>query len=631
MFFAALDRLRRGRLACVFDATDRIQHMFWRYLEPGAPGGARRREPAAHARRDRASSTAATTRCVGRGAASSCGDGDVLMVLSDHGFTSFRRGVNLNAWLLRERLPGAEGGRRRPRRVAARRRLVADPRLRARPHRASSSTSRGARRRASSRRATRRQRAQGRARSPSSAACATRRRGEVGDQRGRSTPPSSTTARTCENAPDLARRLQRRLPHRRGTAPPAWSPGPVFEDNAKAWSGDHCVDPRLVPGVFFCNRTIDARRPGAHRHRADGAAALRRRAAAAHGRPAALRATARQPRGRDAPEPARRESPRAGAGAGRRSRAGARAVDCAGALAAARCRLRPRARRGRAARRSSSSASTAWTTTLTRQLMARGPAAQLRAPRARRAASRRSAPRSRRRARSPGRTSSPAWTPAATASSTSSTATRRRCCRTSRRAARVEPGRTLDARRVADPARRAARSSCCAAARPSGRCSSERGIDDRRSCASRPTSRPRARPRRELSRHGHARHPRRLRHVLLLHVRPLRLRRQGRRAAARSIASSAADGVVRAHAPRARQPASASRPEKLGRRLHGLRRSRRARWPSSSSATRSGSCRRASGATGCRSRFRLVPTQHRCAAMCRFYLKQRAARARSST
>ena len=30
--------------------------------------------------------------------------------------------------------------------------------------------------------------------------------------------------------------------------------GPVFEDNVKAWSGDHCIDPRLVPGVFFCNR-----------------------------------------------------------------------------------------------------------------------------------------------------------------------------------------------------------------------------------------------------------------------------------------------------------------------------------------------------------------------------------------
>ena len=37
MFFAALDRLRRGSLVCVFDATDRIQHMFWRYTEKGHP------------------------------------------------------------------------------------------------------------------------------------------------------------------------------------------------------------------------------------------------------------------------------------------------------------------------------------------------------------------------------------------------------------------------------------------------------------------------------------------------------------------------------------------------------------------------------------------------------------------
>jgi hypothetical protein len=37
--------------------------------------------------------------------------------------------------------------------------------------------------------------------------------------------------------------------------------GPVFEDNTKAWSGDHCVDPRLVPGVFFCNRPIEATDP----------------------------------------------------------------------------------------------------------------------------------------------------------------------------------------------------------------------------------------------------------------------------------------------------------------------------------------------------------------------------------
>ena len=30
----------------------------------------------------------------------------------------------------------------------------------------------------------------------------------------------------------------------------------VFHDNRKAWSGDHCVDPSVVPGVLFCNHEI---------------------------------------------------------------------------------------------------------------------------------------------------------------------------------------------------------------------------------------------------------------------------------------------------------------------------------------------------------------------------------------
>ena len=36
----------------------------------------------------------------------------------------------------------------------------------------------------------------------------------------------------------------------------------VLDDNAKAWSGDHCVDPVLVPGVLFSNRVIQTADPG---------------------------------------------------------------------------------------------------------------------------------------------------------------------------------------------------------------------------------------------------------------------------------------------------------------------------------------------------------------------------------
>jgi hypothetical protein len=35
----------------------------------------------------------------------------------------------------------------------------------------------------------------------------------------------------------------------------------IFEDNVKAWSGDHCIDPRLVPGILFSNRKIADEKP----------------------------------------------------------------------------------------------------------------------------------------------------------------------------------------------------------------------------------------------------------------------------------------------------------------------------------------------------------------------------------
>jgi len=46
----------------------------------------------------------------------------------------------------------------------------------------------------------------------------------------------------------------------------------VFTDNTKSWSGDHCVDPEIVPGVFFCNRAITVERP----HIADISASVMR-------------------------------------------------------------------------------------------------------------------------------------------------------------------------------------------------------------------------------------------------------------------------------------------------------------------------------------------------------------------
>jgi len=97
MLFTALDRLRKGVLVTVFDASDRINHMFWRYTEDGHPAAAGIDDPEyANAIEEQ---YLRNDEIVGK-LMKRLGNGDVLWVMSDHGCTSFRRGVNLNAWFL---------------------------------------------------------------------------------------------------------------------------------------------------------------------------------------------------------------------------------------------------------------------------------------------------------------------------------------------------------------------------------------------------------------------------------------------------------------------------------------------------------------------------------------------------
>ena len=35
----------------------------------------------------------------------------------------------------------------------------------------------------------------------------------------------------------------------------------LFEDNTKAWSGDHCIDPRIVPGIIFSSHKLNTESP----------------------------------------------------------------------------------------------------------------------------------------------------------------------------------------------------------------------------------------------------------------------------------------------------------------------------------------------------------------------------------
>ncbi len=94
MFFAALDRLRAGSARLrVRRHRSHPAHVL-ALPRAGSSGGARPRAMR-HTVTRFASCTSSNDALVGRVMAQ-LRDGDVLMVISDHGFSSFRRGVNLN-------------------------------------------------------------------------------------------------------------------------------------------------------------------------------------------------------------------------------------------------------------------------------------------------------------------------------------------------------------------------------------------------------------------------------------------------------------------------------------------------------------------------------------------------------
>ena len=96
MFWNALSKTPKGLVGVVFETTDSIQHMFFRYLDKAHPA-----LKAAPARMSAAVIEELYKKMddlVGRVVAT-LDARSVLFVMSDHGFKSFRRGVNLNSWL----------------------------------------------------------------------------------------------------------------------------------------------------------------------------------------------------------------------------------------------------------------------------------------------------------------------------------------------------------------------------------------------------------------------------------------------------------------------------------------------------------------------------------------------------
>ena len=250
MFFDALEKVRHGLCVCVFDGTDRIQHMFWRYIDPQHPAHAGQAE---NQRRDAiADLYARMDILVGRTMSACRGDDTLLMVISDHGFNSFRRGVDLNVWLEqngylalkpdgrgKKYLAGVDWSRTKAYCLG-----LAGIWLNVRGREAHGVVD------------------------PKEADALRDEICEKLAQMKDSAHGVSAVSRAFNShkiykgpyaaqAPDIIVGYNKdyRVSWEAAIGQPTDA---VFHDNTKAWSGDHCIDPNLIPGVLFCNRKIDS-------------------------------------------------------------------------------------------------------------------------------------------------------------------------------------------------------------------------------------------------------------------------------------------------------------------------------------------------------------------------------------
>ncbi|MBA3015005.1 MAG: alkaline phosphatase family protein [Proteobacteria bacterium] len=98
-FLDSLAKTHDGLLTNVFDTTDRIQHMFFRYLDPDHPAN-HNKDTTLH-QNAIAEVYERSDQLVGK-ALATISDKDLLLIISDHGFKTFKWGVNLNTWLWQE-------------------------------------------------------------------------------------------------------------------------------------------------------------------------------------------------------------------------------------------------------------------------------------------------------------------------------------------------------------------------------------------------------------------------------------------------------------------------------------------------------------------------------------------------
>ncbi len=252
MFFDGLEKVKRGLCVCVFDGMDRIQHMFWRYMDADHPA---HDGQATTQRRDAIETLYRNMDVLVGKTMRECDDDSVLMVISDHGFNTFRRGVDLNRWLEKngyltlkpgghgkKYLAGVDWSRTKAYAIG-----LAGIWLNIKGRESQGVVD------------------------PSEAAAlrqelAEQLTGLRDDEKDCLAVSKAYNAHATyrgpyrQESPDIIVGYNNgyRISWEAAIGQPTEQ---VFHDNNKAWSGDHCIDPKLVPGVLFCSRKIKDERP----------------------------------------------------------------------------------------------------------------------------------------------------------------------------------------------------------------------------------------------------------------------------------------------------------------------------------------------------------------------------------
>lgn len=254
MLFNALQKTKRGVVAAWFEATDSIQHMFFRYLDPVHPalksGEARMTAQVIEDLYKRMDAL------VGRVMAR-MDERSLLIVMSDHGLKSFRRGINLNSWLHNNGYLHFKAGKTHSgewfqdvdwTKSRAYGLGLGGIYINQKGRESQGTVNEGQEK--ESLKTELIQKLSG----LRDEATGETSINKVFDRDELSPGPYK------DNCPDLI------VGYNEGYRA-SWASvtgradGAVFEDNTKAWSGDHCIDPRIVPGILFCNTMINTKTP----------------------------------------------------------------------------------------------------------------------------------------------------------------------------------------------------------------------------------------------------------------------------------------------------------------------------------------------------------------------------------